>query len=166
MEFLIEYPTENDFLIMNEYALKEFGVPDQSMVAPTLQNDLSIQGLDRNNVVCIKENGMPIAWSVVLPTSKENERKFLRGEIGENQLFEVSIKNPSFESLYLFVAIVLPEYRQNGLAKKLMSYQIKYFQDEYKVSNFFAWVFSANGESLLKSLERDNSIEVNYISKI
>jgi ribosomal protein S18 acetylase RimI-like enzyme len=166
MEFTIQYPTREDFLKMNEQALKEFGIPDENMVAPTLENDLSVQGLEKNNFICYKENGIPIAWSLVLPTSKEIKDKFLKEEINERQLFEVSIKNPSFESLYLFVVIVLPEYRQKGLAKELMSYQVKYFQDKYKITDFFAWIFSAEGEKLVKSLEGDNIIKIDYISRI
>lgn len=166
MEFTIEYPAEEDFVVMNKYALKEFGTPDENMVAPTLENDLSVRNLEKNNFVCFKENGMPIAWSLVLPTSKEIKDKFIKGEIDEKQLFEVSIKNPSFESLYLFVVIVLPEYRQKGLAKKLLNYQIKYFQDKYKITDFFAWIFSKDGEKLAKSLESNNMIKVDYISRI
>lgn len=130
------------------------------------KNDSVLQDLEHNNFICYKENGTPIAWSLVLPTSKEVKDKFLRGEINENHLFELSIKNPSFESLYLFVVIVLPVYRQKGLAKKLMSYQIKYFQDKYNINDFFAWIFSTEGEKLVKSLERNNLIKIDFISRI
>lgn len=166
MEFKIQYPIEEDFLIMNKVALREFGVPDENMVSPTLENDLSVQGLEKNNFVCYKENEIPIAWSLVLPTSKEIKNKFLKEEINEKQLFEASIKNPSFESLYLFVAIVLPDYRRKGLAKELISYQIKSFKDKYKITDFFAWIFSTEGEKLVKSLEKDNLIKVDFISRI
>lgn len=166
MEFTIQYPTEKDFLKMNEVALKEFGIPDENMVSPNLENDLMVQGLENNNFICYKENEIPIAWSLVLPTSKEIKGRFLNGEINEKKLFEISTKNPSFESLYLFVVVVLPEHRQKGLAKELMNYQINYFKDKYNINDFFAWIFSTEGDKLVKSLERENSIKVDYISKI
>jgi hypothetical protein len=165
MKFDIEYPSEEDFFKMEKYALEEFGIPDENMIPPDLENDLRVQSLEKRNFVCYKKNSIPIAWSLVLPTSKNIKDRFLKREINEKQLLGESIKNPSFESLYLFAAIVLPEYRMQGLAGNLMSYQIKYFQDKYKITDFFAWVFTIEGERLIKSLEKSNSIQVEYIKK-
>jgi ribosomal protein S18 acetylase RimI-like enzyme len=166
MTFTIEHPTEKDFLEMDKYAIMEFGVPDENMVVPNLENDLKIQSLEKNNFVCYKKDGLPIAWSVMLPTSKNTRDRFLKKEINEKQMLDEAVKNPSFESVNIFAVIVLPEYRQQGLAKELLNYQIKYFQDEYKVADFFAWIFSPEGEKIIKSLEKTHSIRIEYISKV
>ena len=76
MKFKIQYPTKEDLLKTEEYALKEFGIPDEDMVAPTLENDLNIQKLEKNNFICYKQNDVPIAWSLVLPTSKKLKVNF------------------------------------------------------------------------------------------
>lgn len=41
------------------------------IVEPTLENDLKISTLERNNFICYKKDNEPIAWSLVLPTSKK-----------------------------------------------------------------------------------------------
>ncbi len=166
MTYKIEYPTEKDFLEMDNYYLKEFGTPDKYLVEANLENDLKIQNLEINNIVCFKDNEKPIAWSIVLPTSRGSKTKFLNREITENQLFEDSINNQSFESLYIFAAIVLPNYRKRGFAKELARYQINYFKSTYKITDYFAWIFSPEGEKLIKSLESHNSIKIDYISKV
>lgn len=160
----IEFPTEKDFVYMEQYALKEFGIPDGNMVAPTLKNDLIIQNLEKNNFVCYKQNDLPIAWSLVLPTKNKIKQKFLSGNINEKELFEESINNRSFESLYLFAVIVLPEYRRRGFAKELMGYQINYFREKYNINSFFAWTLTNEGKKLIESLKLKNSINIDCIS--
>lgn len=166
MKYQIEYPTREDLIKMEKVAIDVFGVPDKDMVAPSPENDLKLIGIDKNTFVCFKEKGEPIAWSLVMPTSKVNSDKFLSEEINEKVIFEDSTKKHSFESLYLFVAIVLPEYRRKGLATELMSYQVNYFRDKYNIKDFYAWTFSKEGEILIKAIEKTNNILVRYISRI
>jgi dephospho-CoA kinase len=52
---------------------------------------------------------------------------------------------------------------KNYIAEKIIA---PYFQDKYKITDFFAWIFSADGEKLVKSLERNNLIKIDYISRI
>lgn len=166
MNYQIKYPTLENLIRMEKVAIEVFGVPDRDMVAPSPENDLKLIDIDKNTFVCFKENDEPIAWSLVMPTSRINSDKFLSEKINEKAIFEDSTKNHSFESLYLFVAIVIPEHRRRGLATELMSYQIKYFKEKYNIKDFYAWTFSKEGEILIKAIEKANNILVRYISRI
>jgi hypothetical protein len=43
---------------------------------------------------------------------------------------------------------------------------MKYFQDKYKITNYFAWIFSVDGKNLINSLESKNLMKVDYISRV
>lgn len=113
-----------------------------------------------------KDGNNIIGWSLVLPASREAMERFLREEITEKELFLDTLKNRKFETLYIFVAIVMPEYRNKGWAKDLISYQIKYFQNEYSIKDFFAWTFSEEGKRLVSSLEKSLNVKIPYLSKV
>ena len=57
---------------------------------------------------------------VIVPTQKEVALKFLDKEINEKQLLEMSEPSEHYSALYFCSAITLPEYRKQGIAKKLM----------------------------------------------
>lgn len=166
MKYKIEYPTKIDIEKMNKVATDIFGNGDETMVNPTPENDKRIIALEENTFVCYKKNNTPVAWSLVLPTSKENAKQFLDKEITERELFDTSTQNPSFESLYLFVVVTMPDYRKKGLGSSLMKYQIDYFKNKYKIKNFYAWALNNEGKSLIESLKRDIEPTIRFISKV
>ena len=151
---------------MNQVAIELFGIGDETMVEPTIKNSEKLIFLEKNNFVCYKADNKPVAWSLVLPTSRENAEKFLSGVITESELFNESIKKPSFESLYLFAVITMPNYRKNGLGSSLMKYQILYFKKKYQVNDFYAWILSLEGEKLAESLKKYVEPTIRFISKI
>lgn len=166
MKYKVEYPTKENLKGMNKVSEGLFGSGGSTMVAPTMENAEKMISLEKNTLVCYKENSVPIAWSLVLPTSRENADKFLNDEITELELFNKSVENPKFESLYLFVVITMPEYRQKGLGSSLMKYQIEYFKKEYSINDFYAWVLSLEGKRLAESLKRNVEPSIRFISEV
>src|SRR3989338_10686382 len=98
----ISYPTIEDSAQMNVVAEEIFGAEeDTTQTKPTIENALKLIAIDKNNFVCVKDGEKIIAWTVTLPTSKQNMNEFLDGKITERELSERSKKNHSFETLYL-----------------------------------------------------------------
>ena len=101
----------------------------------------------------------PISWVVVVPTSKENMELFLENKVNEKELFDKAVDEKSFEALYLCSAFTIPEYRGMGYAKKLLMDAINEFASEKSVE-LYAWVYSKEGESLIKALIKDLDREI------
>lgn len=149
----IQYPTIEDIQKMTVVAENLFETSeDATQAEPTVENTSQLVAIDKNTLVCFKDNDTVIAWSVVLPTSKVNMNNFLSGKITEKQLSDESKKNHSFEALYLMAVITLPEYRRRGLSFQLVQYQIEYFKSVYGISDFYTMPFSFEGEQVLKKL--------------
>lgn len=67
----------------------------------------------------LDENGEPISWIILIPTTKELAKKFLAKEITERQLFEMTQPQEKYSAVYLCSAITVPEHRRKGLAMQL-----------------------------------------------
>lgn len=104
-------------------------------------------------IVKLGEKGEPIAWVVAIPTTRELEEQFLKGEITEKELFDKTQPGDNYESLYLCAAFVLPEYRGRGLAKELLMEAIREIGKDIKNPELFAWIYSPEGENLIRALE-------------
>ena len=166
MEFKITYPNKEDIEKTNAFALVAFGDPEAGMVVPNMENALAVIELEKNNFVCIKEDDEPIAWSLVLPTRREDMEEFLVQKITEQELFDRAKAHPSFESLYIFAAITRPEYRLKGLAAQLLEYQIGYFKKQYGVKDFYAWILTPEGKALTEALEKKFGEKVRAVSRV
>jgi hypothetical protein len=161
MNHQIIHPTQSNIKKMCVIAEEIFGAEeDNTQTKPTVENTLSLIAIEKNNLVCIKDGEEIVAWTVVLPTSKENMDNFLAGKITEKELSIESKKNPLFEALYLMAAITLPTYQRKGLAFDLIKYQIEYFKDKYNIQNFYSLPFSENGMSLMEKISTDLSMVI------
>jgi ribosomal protein S18 acetylase RimI-like enzyme len=90
----------------------------------------------------------PIAWMLVLPTTQELKKQFIKKKITERELLEKTPLNVSYETIYLCSALVLPEYRRKGLATKLLLKAIKSIRKEHPITSLFYWEFSSAGKKL------------------
>jgi GNAT superfamily N-acetyltransferase len=61
----------------------------------------------------------PVAWVLVIPTSYEIMNRFLSHEITEKQLLDETESGSLIDVVYLCSALVLDEYRRQGIAKQL-----------------------------------------------
>jgi GNAT superfamily N-acetyltransferase len=97
------------------------------------------------------ENG-PIAWLLLVPTTQERMEQFIRGDIGERGLLEPDAPGVRYEAIYLCSALVLPEHRGRGLARRLAVDSIRSIQADHPIREFFVWAFSEAGMKLAESL--------------
>ncbi len=89
----------------------------------------------------------PVAWILIIPTTLVLMHRFLKKEISEKQLFELTPLNVPYEALYLCSALVLQEYRRKGIARELTVNAIAAFQKDYAINALFVWPFSAEGNA-------------------
>jgi len=155
------YPSEEEIVEMSALAEKLFGTDtDPTQAEPTLGNSLRLIEIDKNTCIYKKVDGKIAGWSVVLPTSLSDKEAFVKGDMTEKVLFEKSIATPSFESLYLMAVVVLPEFRNQGLATRLMCAQIEYFKDRYGIADYSALALSEGGSGVVAALEKELGISI------
>src|SRR4051812_38956440 len=56
----------------------------------------------------------PVIWLLLIPTTENTMERFLKKEINEKQLLELTQPNDKLTCLYLCSATTLPEYRGKG----------------------------------------------------
>lgn len=93
------------------------------------------------------EIGNPMAWVILFPTEQKLARKFISGEISEQELLALSQPQIACSALYLCAAVTMPKYRRQGLALKLFKRAITNIP---KTANcfLFAWPTSSEGQAL------------------
>lgn len=105
------------------------------------------------------ENG-PAAWILMIPTTKELMEQFLQNAINEQQLLDKTPVNAVYTAVYLCSALVLPEYRNKGIAKKLSIDAINSIKMEHPVEYLFVWPFSKYGELLAERIAQATGLEL------
>ncbi|MEK7600341.1 MAG: hypothetical protein AAB463_00050 [Patescibacteria group bacterium] len=73
----------------------------------------------------LDERGDPIAWVVVIPTTRELAKQFVDGDITEKDLLNLTKAQSAYSALYLCAAITLPAHRRKGLALQLFKEAIE-----------------------------------------
>jgi len=99
------------------------------------------------------ENG-PVAWMLVIPTTREVMEEFLRKEIGERELLDRTAAGASYDAVYLCSALVLPEHRHQGRATRLLTEAVRAIRNGHPIEEVFCWAFSAEGERLAQRVAR------------
>ena len=79
---------------------------------------------------CNEGNG-PVAWILVFPTTLELMARFMKEEISEKELFELTTTASRYEAIYLCSALVLEEYRGKGIAKDLTLQAIEQIKKDF-----------------------------------
>jgi hypothetical protein len=99
-----------------------------------------------------RDSNGPIAWVLVIPTSHSVMEEFLRNEIGEKALLDKSVSAHSYDSVYLCSALVLPEHRKKGIARKLALDAVRAIQADFPINALYCWAFSEEGKHLARSI--------------
>jgi ribosomal protein S18 acetylase RimI-like enzyme len=105
------------------------------------------------------DNG-PVVWILVIPTTNELMKKFLAEEISEKELFYNTPVGKKYEALYLCSAMVLPEYRRKGIAKRLTVDAINKIRKDHKIKTLFVWPFSKEGQALSDEVALRTSLPI------
>jgi len=92
------------------------------------------------------ENG-PVAWVLLIPTTLALMERFIRSEITEKQLVDLTRADKPLEALYLCSATVLEEYRRQGLTLRLALESIEKIRQNHPLKALFVWPFSDEGDA-------------------
>ncbi|MDD8018805.1 MAG: hypothetical protein PHP42_10570 [Bacteroidota bacterium] len=96
----------------------------------------------------LTDDGGPVAWTIVIPTTHDIMQQFLEKKISEKNLFDLTLHQSQFGAVYLCSALVLPEYRRKGFAKQLLCSSVRTIQQTHLISELFYWAFSTEGDTL------------------
>lgn len=109
--------------------------------------------------VADKDDGNgPVAWVLVIPTTLELMNKFVKGEISEKELFDLTPIKANYEALYLCAALVLEEYRRKGIAHQLTLKAVNTIRQDHPLKCLFVWPFSSEGNELAEIIAREVSL--------
>jgi GNAT superfamily N-acetyltransferase len=103
----------------------------------------------------IRNKKGPIAWILVIPTTITLMHDFVDKTIHERELLERTPLRTKYEAIYLCSALVLPEHRGKGLAKRLVAKSIRSIRKEHPIKYLFYWAFSKEGRSLARFAARE-----------
>lgn len=87
----------------------------------------------------------PVAWLLLIPTTLDLMNRFLEGTISERELFELTPHGASYEALYLCSAMVLEEFRRQGITRRLALKAIEAIRTDHPIKALFVWTFSQEG---------------------
>ena len=124
-----------------------------------MKNDPTQLSVDEDTMKCLleinpstlsektDENG-PIAWMLIIPTTKKVMDDFLTRKITEKEILDRTPLGEKYDTIYLCSALVLPEYRGRGLAKQMVLHEIQSILNQHPIQSLFVWSFSTEGKSL------------------
>jgi hypothetical protein len=134
--------------------------PDQISVTPEVREQLlAIHPATMSE----KNDGTgPVAWVIVIPTTRSVMDLFLRGEISESELLDKTPVGAQYTVIYLCSALVLPEERRKGLAVALTSNAIASIGRDHSIIHLFAWTFSREGELLARQVAARCNLPIQF----
>ena len=105
-----------------------------------------------------REGDGPVVWILLIPTTVVLMNSFIKAEISETELLNNTPLNEKYDALYLCSALVLPEYRRKGLAKRIATKAIQQIRTDHPIQTLFAWNFSKEGALLAESLANQEGL--------
>ena len=127
--------------------------PDQISVDEETRTRLL--AIHPNTMTEVRNEDGPIVWILVIPTATEVMEQFLARKINERQLLQKTAPSGRYEAVYLCSALVLPEHRGKGLAKRSAVEAVREIQKHHPIKELFAWTFSPEGEGLALAIARE-----------
>jgi ribosomal protein S18 acetylase RimI-like enzyme len=100
----------------------------------------------------------PVAWVLVFPTTTELMNEFLAKRITEKKLFDLTPLGISYDAIYLCSALVLEEYRNKGIAKKLTREAVKKINQDHPIKTLFVWPFTPAGDVVSSKIAEEIGI--------
>ena len=83
---------------------------------------------------------------------------FLQGDITEKQLYNQTPIGSIYEALYLCSAMVLDEYRRQGITKRLVLEAIGNIRKDHPIEALFVWSFSREGDQAAEMLALETQL--------
>jgi GNAT superfamily N-acetyltransferase len=128
---------------------------DPAQISITQESARKLRNIHPSTLTEKKDKNGPIAWVAVIPTTHELMEQFITKKINEQELMGLTPLRGKYDALYLCSALVLPEHRGKGLAKRLMIKAIRSICRQHPIHHLFYWAFSAEGERLASSVARE-----------
>jgi ribosomal protein S18 acetylase RimI-like enzyme len=144
-----EILTEDNYARMIRLAEDVFHVDDDP--SQLAIDEEVIERLCRLHPASVQEHATedgPVAWAVVIPTTRDIMEAFVSGVIGENELLDRTPGSGPFDAVYLCSALVLPEFRRQGLAQTLLFRAVEEIRSQHRIVALFSWGFSLEGDAL------------------
>lgn len=98
------------------------------------------------------EGDGPVSWFLVIPTTELLMNRFINGGISEKELYDLTPLNTDYEALYLCSAIVLEEYRRQGIIRRLAKDAINKIRHDHPIKSFFVWPFTDEGDQAAEAI--------------
>ena len=120
-----------------------------------------LEGLRRIHPATVSDldEGMgPVAWVLLIPTTQALMKRFLSNGISEKQLYEMTPLGANYDAIYLCSALVLEEYRRQGIAKRLSLEAIAQICKDHPIKALFVWTFTREGHIAAESIARITSL--------
>jgi len=102
----------------------------------------------------------PVAWILVIPTLKSLMEQFIEKQINEQELLDRTPVPGEYDAIYLCSALVLPEYREKGIARQLLLNAVKSIRADHPIQHLFYWAFSPAGKKLSASGAHELGLEL------
>jgi hypothetical protein len=148
-------PQEN-FQRMMQLAEEFFGTRnDPTQISVDRKVMIRLRKIHPSTLIEKRMKKGPIAWILIIPTTKELMKQFIKKNINEHELLNKTPLRMKYEAIYLCSALVLPEHRGKGLAKRCMCKAIKSIQKQHPIKFLFYWAFSAEGKKLAGSVAKE-----------
>jgi hypothetical protein len=94
----------------------------------------------------------PVCWILCIPTTLDLMTKFVNQNISEKELYELTPLNTKYEAIYLCSALLLEEFRRQGIAQRLSIKAIESIKIDHSIKALFYWPFSKEGEKLAEKV--------------
>jgi GNAT superfamily N-acetyltransferase len=124
--------------------------PDQLNVNPRVLDKL--HQMHPLTLSDYSDEGGPVVWLLVIPTTTALMHRFLIKEISEKELFELTPLNIKYDALYLCSALVLEEYRRKGITLRLLLEAIEAIKRDHPLESLFVWPFTKEGNKLAEKV--------------
>lgn len=113
-----------------------------------------LKNIHPNTISEYNEGNGPVAWVLLIPTTNDLMNRFLKSEISEKELFELTPPNTTYEAVYLCSALVLEEFRRRGITKQLCIGAIENIRKKHPIKAVFVWAFSPEGDLAAETIAR------------
>ena len=100
----------------------------------------------------------PVAWVLLIPTTIYLMNSFIENKVTEKELFELTPLDTDYEAIYLCSAMVMDEYRRQGITTKLSLDAIGKIREDNLIKFLFVWAFSKEGELAAETIAQLTSL--------
>ena len=106
-----------------------------------------------------KDDGSgPVCWVIIFPTTQALMQLFLEKKITEKELYERTPLNTPYDAIYLCSAMVLEEFRRQGIAKNLTLSAINKMRQDHPIKTLFVWPFTLEGNQAAESIAQQTGL--------